>query len=315
MMNQGEMLVAAPERWDEACFAVPAMRALMASGLRVGVLCFEPQREFWQSVGGLDVVSFPDKTKPKVVAAQLKRNWKAALAWEAGWAAEAIAIAAIPKRLGPANKKLSKLLTHPLGSRVKPLEHRVRYYLAAVEELGLNTASPEFFAPADFGFPPSPMAVLLSPGSDFGPNHEWPVEKWAEIALKIKQSGRRVTIASVDGGRSVGQSLAERLGGDVEFFHAAPLAAALPILAVHSVVIAADGSLAHLAAHAGARCLVLFGPNDPAWKRPLGRRHTIVRRHVECAPCLLSKCPLDLRCQNELTTERVWEAASKILFS
>jgi ADP-heptose:LPS heptosyltransferase len=77
-------------------------------------------------------------------------------------------------------------------------------------------------------------------------------------------------------------------------------------------VIAADGSLPHLAAHAGATCVTLFGPNDPVWKRPLGKRHAVVRRHVECAPCLLGKCPLDGRCQRELEADRVWAAIEAI---
>jgi heptosyltransferase-2 len=85
------------------------------------------------------------------------------------------------------------------------------------------------------------------------------------------------------------------------------------LLAAYGFVIAADGSLPHLAAHVGATCVVLFGPNDPAWKRPLGRRHAIVRRDVECAPCLLAKCPLDLRCQIELESERVWQAVARVL--
>jgi hypothetical protein len=39
----------------------------------------------------------------------------------------------------------------------------------------------------------------------------------------------------------------------------------------------------------------------------------VVRRHVECAPCLLAKCPLDMRCQNELETDRVWQAVREKL--
>ncbi len=307
------MLVAAPERWDEACFAVPAMRALVESGLGVGVVCAAPQREFWESVKGVIVIDIPAKSKPKTVAAELAGNWQASLVWDAGFAAEAFKIAKIPRRLGPQDKKLRKLLTHPLTMAVSPLEHRVRFYLATVEELGISTTQPEFFAPAALGIEPSAAAVLLCPGSDFGANHEWPVERWVEIARRILDTGRRVTVTSVDGGRGLGKILAEKLGVDVEFFQATPLAGALPVLAVHGLVVAADGSLPHLAAHAGATCLVLFGPNDPAWKRPLGRRHSIVRRHVECAPCLLPKCPLDLRCQNELETERVWQAVEEKL--
>jgi ADP-heptose:LPS heptosyltransferase len=54
--------------------------------------------------------------------------------------------------------------------------------------------------------------------------------------------------------------------------------------------------------------VVLFGPNEPAWKRPLGKRHTVLRRHVECSPCFAAKCVMDLRCQHELTLEKVLEA-------
>ena len=155
--------------------------------------------------------------------------------------------------------------------------------------------------------------MLLCPGSDFGPNHEWPVERWVEIATRLQAAGKRLTVAGVDGGRGLGKSLADKLGEGVEYFHAAPLAAALPVLAAHGLVVAADGSLPHLAAHAGATCVTLFGPNDPAWRRPLGRRHSAVRRHVECAPCLLPKCPLDLRCQLELDVDRVWAAVRERL--
>ncbi len=307
------MLVAAPERWDEACFAVPAVRALVASGLGVGVLCMATQRDFWVSVAGLTVIDIPLKSNARAIAAGIRGNWQASLAWEPGIAAEGCKVAGIPRRLGPAEARLRKFLTHPLASQPGPLEHRVRHYCAAVEEMGIPTAVPEFFAPYDLGIAPVAGAVLLCPGSDFGASHEWPLERWVEIAGKLINGGCRVTVASVDGGRGLGKLLAAKLGDGVGFFHASPLAGALPLLAVHALVIAADGSLPHLAAMAGATCITLFGPNDPAWKRPLGRRHAVVRRHVECAPCLLPKCPLDLRCQHELDSERVWHTVREKL--
>lgn len=301
------MLVAAPERWDEACFAVPAVRALMASGLTVGVICLPEQREFWETLPGLKVIARP--AKPKQLALLLAGNWQAALLWEGGCAADAVVMARIPRRLGPAAGKLSKQLTHPLTNAEKPLDHRVRFYLSALEEMGIATVDPEFFAPADIGVAPVRQAVLLSPESDFGPSHEWPLERWLEIARKLMDAGHRLTVAGVDERRqSAAESLARELGGEVEFFRAVPLAGTLPLLAVHGLVIAADGSLPHLAAHAGATCVTLFGPNDPQWKRPLGRRHAVVRRHVECAPCLMPKCPMDMRCQRELEVDRVWAA-------
>jgi ADP-heptose:LPS heptosyltransferase len=159
------------------------------------------------------------------------------------------------------------------------------------------------------GIDPAKNAVLLSPESDFGTSHEWSLEGWLEIGRRLLKGGARVTVAGVEGKKTgIADVLARELGEAVEFFRAAPLGGALPVFAVHALAVAADGSLPHVAAHAGATCVTLFGPNDPQWKRPLGKRHAAVRRHVECAPCLLEKCPLDLRCQRELDVDRVWAA-------
>ena len=306
------MLVAAPERWDEVCFAVPAIRALMASGMQVGVLCHAGQREFWETLPGLAVIECPRKVRDLVSV--ISGKWRAALLWEAGFAADAFKVAALPQRLGPATGKLAKQLTHPLGLTEKPLDHRVRFYLSAVEEMGIHTTQAVFFAPVNIGIKRSPRAVLLSPESDFGASHEWPLDRWLEIGRKLLDADQRVTVVGLGPRRnSPAVPLAGELGGEVEFFRAEPLVGTLPMLAAQAFVVAADGSLPHLAAHVGATCVTLFGPNDPLWKRPLGKRHTVVKRHVECAPCLLPKCPLDLRCQHELETERVWAAVRALI--
>lgn len=308
------MLVAAPEKWDEACFALPAVRALIASGLGVGMICREDQQDFWQTVTGLKLLAFPAKSKARAAAVEIRGAWQAALVWQPGFAADVVKMAGVPQRLGPSDGKLRKFITHPLAVTVKPLEHRVRFYLSAIEEMGIETHDPGFFESASWGIQSLAGSVLLSPDSDFGPSHEWPLQGWLEIARELLASGRKVSIASIDGGRGYGKFLTAEFGDEVGLFQASPLSAALPFLASQELVIAADGSLPHLAAYAGATCVTLFGPNDPAWKRPLGKRHSVVRHHVECAPCLLAKCPLDLRCQRELEADRVLAAAaSKVL--
>lgn len=306
------MLVAAPDRWDETCFAVPAVRALMASGLRVGVLCFAEEADFWSTLDGLQVVAFPRKTKPKHAARGIRGRWQASLVWQEGFAADTMFIAGVPRRLGSSLGRLPRRLTHPLATVANPLDHRVRFYLSLVEEMGVDTRRPDFFAPATLGIEPVADTVMLVPDSDFGPSHEWPLDRWEGIARSFLDVGKRPTIAGLPGGRALGRGLADRLNSAVVFFEASPLCGVLPLLAAHAKVVAADGSLPHLAGHAGTTCVTLFGPGDPDWRRPLGRRHSVVRRHVECAPCLLAKCPLDLRCQTELDVARVWAVANTV---
>ncbi len=301
------MLVAAPVRWDEACFSVPAVRAIVASGLSVGVLCEERQVPFWERLESVRVTGFPPKANVKRFAEEIGAAWEGALIWEDGTAAEIIVKAKLARRLGPDSKPLRKLLTHPvdLPKDPGPVEHRVRFYLSLVEKLGMTTSLAEFFAPMGSGVPASGGNVLLCPDSDFGVTYEWPLERWAELAAALLADGAKVTIAGLSGARGKGKLLQQKLGESARFLEARPLAGAMKIFAAHGLVVAAESSLPHVAAFSGATCVTLFGPGDPTSRRPLGRKHGIAKRHVECAPCFLEKCPMDLRCQNELSVERV----------
>lgn len=308
-MSEGKgILVATPERWDEACFSVPAMRALVNARLATGILCRVEQSAFWKTVTNIPQIHYTGSARLGKLAADIGRGWDAALVWENGIAAKALAKSGIGKRLGPDEDKLGKLLTHPVVSKESPTEHRVRMYIEVCSQMGVAVNKPEYFMAAPLGIPAEPNTVLLCPGSDFGASHEWPLNRWQELAEELIEKGKKITVAGVVGGRKLGKILAGRLGSDADFFHAAPMEAALPLLAVHQLVISADGSLPHLAAHAGSTCVTLFGPNDSHWKRPLGKRHVVVKRHVECAPCLSTKCLLDGRCQAELEVERVLTA-------
>ncbi len=68
-----------------------------------------------------------------------------------------------------------------------------------------------------------------------------------------------------------------------------------------------------MAAHVGLPAAVVFGPNEPEWKRPLGKQSRVIREHVACSPCYLPKCPMDLRCQDEVTPEMVAVALEEAL--
>lgn len=306
------MLLGLPVRWDEACFAAPAVRALENSGLIGGLAMHEDQAEFWKTVSGLPQLVFSEKSGAGNFAEKVRGKWDASLAWEDGIAAKAFSKAKIPKRLGAQKGVPGKLLTHPLDVAEGATEHRVRFYLKTCERMGIAVDRPEFFSPADLGMRQEPGTVLLCPGSDFGACYEWPLDRWQELGEALRSMGRRVAVVGGVGGRGLGKKLVERMGVETGFFDAQPLALALPLLAAQELTVSADGSLPHLAAHAGSTCVTLFGPNDAVWKRPLGKRHKVVKRHVECAPCLSAKCLFDGRCQTELEVAMVLDAISVI---
>lgn len=312
---RGHLLVVAPTRLDDACFSVPATRALAALEQVDGlvVLCGSDQQALWQTLAGIELIGLPPGARAREISARLRdaeTSFAAALAWEPGEATTAINKADIGTKfglsgLGRGFREIS------VTRRAGPVEHRVRDYLLAAESLGAQPFDAAHFAPARLAGDPPSESIALVPDSDFGNSHNWPTERWIEIGRELTDRCRlRPTI--IGPGPSA-DALARSLGEGAEINHPVSLGERLETLARHRFVVAADGTAPHLASHVGATCLVLFGPNNPHWRRPLGKRHAQARRHVECAPCRLAECPLDHRCMNELTTESVLTALAGLL--
>lgn len=309
----GSVLFAAPRRWDEACFSVPALRAIRAARptCSLGVLCHEEQATLWQSVPGLNaIIVYNDKSSVRQMIKheeQSRYDWDSAILWENDITAEFCHARKIKQRLAYSHKNMLKWITDavPLSDEPAPVEHRVQYYLRFMERLRVPTQLPLLFTPCPLDFSCSAKHVIVSPGSDYGPSHEWNLTQWKEIIDLLNRWGAEVSIVQLPVAKS---TIARDLGA---LFPECPLVSlasfdkALPHLAAASLTITADSSLCHISAHLGTTTIALFGPNDPTWRRPLGRKNTFVRRKVECSPCLLPKCPLDRRCQNELTSDEV----------
>ena len=66
-----------------------------------------------------------------------------------------------------------------------------------------------------------------------------------------------------------------------------------------------DTGTMHLAAYLGVPVAAVFGSTDPELTGPLAppERVRILRHQVECSPCFLKKCPLDLRCMKIVGAE------------
>ncbi|MBV9105197.1 MAG: hypothetical protein JO313_04150, partial [Verrucomicrobia bacterium] len=63
----------------------------------------------------------------------------------------------------------------------------------------------------------------------------------------------------------------------------------------------------------GIPTVAIFGSTEPQLTGPIGRVHVVIRRHVECSPCFLRECPLDLRCMKAVTVDEVVSAVERVL--
>jgi heptosyltransferase-2 len=89
------------------------------------------------------------------------------------------------------------------------------------------------------------------------------------------------------------------------------LSEVVSILSICDLLISNDTGPAHISAALGTKTLVIFGPTNPKTTQPF--QSEIIRKDVDCAPCMLRDCPIDHRCMTRISPEEVFEKARSML--
>jgi heptosyltransferase II len=226
-----------------------------------------------------------------------------------------LALAGIPNRVGFAEGAAEGFLTHsvPWLDREGGV-HKSQLYLSLLDVFGERPLVP----------PPLPQTnnrrenlIVVAPGAA-NPLREWP--RYTELLLELRRrywAFRIVVVGSA--GEAKWHSILKRLGnpGVVDWVERTTLPELVALCRRAKLVVSNDSGAAHVAATlAGAPTVVIFGPGDPAYIRPLGPAHVVRREDLACSPCESAQCKGAFgyqACLKELALEPVLAKVSSLL--
>jgi len=201
--------------------------------------------------------------------------------------------------------------------------HQIHEYLHLAAALG---ASPEpvapqlFVAPAEvaaarqkFGLENNARLVLgLNAGAEYGPAKRWPAERFMAAARQVQAQTHCVWL--LFGGKNDAVTAAQiesALGPGPAVINVAgrtSLRELMALLQCCRVLLTNDTGPMHVAAAVGTPVVVPFGSTSPELTGPGlpgDARHQLLKSGAPCAPCFLRECPIDFRCLNGISVERV----------
>jgi heptosyltransferase II len=158
--------------------------------------------------------------------------------------------------------------------------------------------------------------IGISPGAAFGSAKRWYPDRFAAAAARIARE-HQASIA-IFGGKeeaAVCQQVADHLGGlkIVNFAGRTSLRDFLDLVAACHLMLTNDSGAMHVAYAMGVPSVTVFGSTDEIGTGPTGPVARIVREPVDCAPCKLRECPIDHRCMQRVSAEKVAETALLLL--
>ncbi|MGH7231594.1 MAG: lipopolysaccharide heptosyltransferase II [Nitrospiraceae bacterium] len=254
------------------------------------------------------------------LAILLQNAFEAAfLAWLAG----------IPRRYGYATDGRGWLLTDGIGVPDRAaMEHQVHYYLNLLRPLGWTgpAGHPRLFLSdderqamdrrlAEAGLVPSDWLIGLNPGSTYGSAKRWFPERFAETADRLAATyGGRVVIVGGPAEEALGRAIADAMQAKpIVLSGRTSVRELMAVIQRCRLFLTNDTGPMHIATAFGVPIVAVFGPTDSRTTSPLGNGHRIVRRSVECSPCLLRECPIDHRCMAGVSVDEVYQAAAEQL--
>ena len=154
-------------------------------------------------------------------------------------------------------------------------------------------------------------AIILCPGSKYGPTKKWPW--YSELVEKLPE--KKIILLGDKDERETGEAI-ENSSNDrvLNLIGKTSLTEAASLIAGSRLVIANDSGLMHLAGFVGTPVVGIFGSTSAAWTRPLGKKTRIAATKCGCDPCFRKKCRHGhYNCLKNITADQVAGLARQLL--
>jgi heptosyltransferase-2 len=168
---------------------------------------------------------------------------------------------------------------------------------------------------ADAGVEPGRRIVALGVGSTNSMAKRWGAERYARLNDALQaQAGKAVVLVGGPDEIDVANDVVERsTHKPIVLTGKTDLGQATAVLSVVDLLISNDMGLAHIAPATGTKTIVIFGPTNPVTTRPFSENGIVMRKDVECSPCMKRDCPIDHRCMEWISVDEVFQKAAELL--
>jgi heptosyltransferase-2 len=225
--------------------------------------------------------------------------------------------------------EIKKLISQTPDARreIPASSHQIHEYLHLTAALGAN---PEPLAPQltvtleetesarkKFRLEKIAGPILgLNPGAEYGPAKRWPAERFIAAAKEIqRQTNCAWLIIGGRGDQQLTAQIASAIHDSRFTIHdlagRTSLRELMSLLKLCRGLLTNDTGPMHVAAALGTPVVVPFGSTSPELTgpgMPGDPRNRLLKSGAPCSPCFLRECPIDFRCMNGISVERVVEA-------
>jgi len=245
-----------------------------------------------------------------------------------------------PQRLGYARDGRGFLLTRGIQT---PLElaryHQVFHYLHLLYSAGISEVSylessdfkpdmqlkrtPEMRRVARDWFDKLKIqetepVIGIHAGAYYGTAKRWLPERYAELIKRLRaEFNATILLFGSQGEMDMAEEIISKYSGAgvLNLCGRTTLEELVALIGHCHLFISNDSGPMHVAAAFQMPQIAIFGSTDPVATGPFSSQSITVKKPVECSPCFLRECPIDLRCFKAISVDEIFGLVKDVIYS
>lgn len=233
------------------------------------------------------------------------------------------ACAGIPRRAGYTTDGRRLLLNYPVTVTAQDKRmHHTDYYCQLLNRLGVSdgdgqlclSCTDEEKSWAETVLE-SDNVIAINPGAAYGSAKRWLPDRFAEVADTLAtRYDAKIVLTGGPGEREIGCDIAAAMSStSINMVGKTSVRQMMALLSHSRLLVSNDSGPMHVASAFDIPIVAVFGSTDHTTTCPASHSVKIVRKEIDCAPCLLRQCPTDHRCMTAISVDDVLDAAFELL--
>ncbi len=230
--------------------------------------------------------------------------------------------ARVPVRIGYRTDTRRFLLTHSLKftDEIRHLHH-VQHYRTLVNHFHIVGGKPTqclSSTPEEVAWAQKTLIgdnwVVINPGAAYGSAKRWIPESFAQVADRISvKYGANILLVGGGDETEIGQDIEQEMKiKPLNLIGKTSVRELMALISCCRLMVSNDSGPMHVAAAFAVPIVAIFGSTDHTVTYPADTEHRIVRKDIDCAPCLLRQCPLEHQCMTFVTADDVMSAVGSL---
>lgn len=157
--------------------------------------------------------------------------------------------------------------------------------------------------------------VAVFPGASV-PERRWGGERFGEVAKTLNDKGYGIVILGSKADSSDAEKIKEYVNDSIDLTGKTTLKEVAAILKKCSLLITADSGLMHLAYGVDTPTVSLFGSGIQKKWAPLGRKHIVLNKKLNCSPCTrfgyTPRCKKNVECIASIKVDDVVKSVERL---